>query len=96
MHAPSPPSTERVRGAWRRRLFWLWIAATIAVAAWVVLAQPFIQYFGEGYGFAAWVVPPLMILMGGAGLAWLAALVFSKPKRGAAAHRAQAPGRPRR
>lgn len=74
------PSAREIRGPWRRRLIWLWVVALCALALYVGIAAPFASYFGEGMALVAVVVPPLMILLLGAGFAWLVALALSKPR----------------
>ncbi len=74
------PSAREVRGPWRRRLFWLWVVSLAALALYVGIAAPFASYFGQGMGAVAVVIPPLMILLLGAGFAWLVALALAKPR----------------
>lgn len=76
------PATEPLRGPWRRRLFWGWIAATMVLALFVGLAAPFASYFGEGYAVVGAVVPAFMIILTGTVVAWLAALTLSRPSKG--------------
>jgi len=75
------PNSQDVRGPWRRRLFWVWIGITVVLAAYLAIAAPLASYFGEGYALVGVIVPPIMILLAGLGLAWLLALSMSKPKR---------------
>jgi anti-sigma-K factor RskA len=42
------PSNQALRGTWRRRLFWAWIVAAAAVAAYIALGGPITTYVGEG------------------------------------------------
>lgn len=72
------PSVRQATGVLRRVLFWAVVAITILAAAYLLIAAPFIALFGEGYAWAAVVVPPLMILLVGAGIAWLIAVASAR------------------
>lgn len=75
------PTARELRGPWRRGLFWLWIAGLIAVAIYLGVAAPLASYFGEGYVLVSIIIPPVMLLLLGAGLAWLVALATTRPRR---------------
>lgn len=62
----------------RRWTFFVWIALTIVVAAYLLIAAPFTAYVHEDLWLAAVVVPPLMILLLGIGLGWLIWLSSSR------------------
>lgn len=62
---------ERATGRWRRWVFVLWTGLTILAAAYVSVAGPFTGYFHEGMWLVGVIIPPLMILLLGLGLAWL-------------------------
>lgn len=64
-------SSERATGRWRRRIFLLWIVLTVAVAIYVAVFAPFATWFHEDMWMVGVVVPPLMIILLGAGLLWL-------------------------
>ncbi len=73
------PSNKKLRGPWRRRLFWGWVAASAVVAVYVGIAGPFASYFGEYRPAVAAAIPALMIFMLATGLGWLLLLVMSRP-----------------
>lgn len=68
-------SRDRAAGRWRRRVFLLWIVLTVAVAIYVAVFAPFATWFEEDMWMVGIVVPPLMIILLGAGLLWLLWLV---------------------
>jgi hypothetical protein len=72
------PSNQALRGKWRRRLFWAWIVAAAAVAAYIALGGPITTFVGEGKPLVALALPALMLFMLASGLAWLVLLVASK------------------
>lgn len=75
-------SERRAEGRWRRWTFLIWIALTIAIAAYIALTAPFASYFGEGMWMVGVVVPPLMIVLVALGVGWLLWLVTSSKSRG--------------
>jgi hypothetical protein len=74
-------SARVARGRGRRWLFRGWVAATIAVAAYVGLAGPFANADLIGDSYVAYLVPALMILLLGLSLAWLAWFVWGRDER---------------
>lgn len=72
---------KRAGGPWRRRLFYAWIGLTIVAALYFAIAAPLAGYFHQGFAVVGVVLPPLMILLLGLGVAWLATFV-SAPRRG--------------
>ncbi len=78
------PTNKELRGPWRRNLFWLWVAASAAIALYIGIVGPFTHYFGEGQPFVALAVPALMFFMLATGLGWLVLLVASRPRSGGA------------
>ena len=68
----------------RRPMFWTWVAITIAIAGYVGVAAPFATYFGADKAWVALIVPPVMILLLGIGLAWLLFFVVApgRPPQG--------------
>lgn len=79
---PRPGSeTARPSGGGRRRwLFRAWVGLTIAVALYVGLADPFALDRELPQSYVAYSVPPLMILLLGLSLAWLASFVWREPR----------------
>lgn len=73
-------SRRRALGPWRRWTFRIWIALTIIAAGYLAVVPPFAQYFGADMQLIGIIVPPLMILLLGIGLAWLVWLVTSSPR----------------
>lgn len=71
---------NRARGPWRRGLFYAWIVLTIIVALYLAISAPLAGYFHEDFTVVAVVVPPLMILLLGLGIAWLATFVSAPGK----------------
>jgi len=74
---PSSKSMSRLR----RPMFWIWIALTVAVAAYVAFAAPFVTYFGAAEALVAVIVPPVTILLVGIGFGWLVFYVIATPRR---------------
>jgi hypothetical protein len=73
-------SYRRLIGPRRRSLFWAWVGLTVLVAVAVGVYAPVAEYFGAGMRPVAIIIPPLMIVLLSAGLAWLVWLV-SAPRR---------------
>jgi hypothetical protein len=65
----------------RRPMFWTWIAITVVIAGYIGLAAPFATYFGAEKAWVAAIVPPIMILLLGIGLAWLVFFVVAPARR---------------
>jgi len=65
-------------GKWRRWYFRGWIAMTIIVAALVAVFAPFTTDGPGGTTTVGVVIPPLLIIGVGFGIAWLAALILSR------------------
>jgi hypothetical protein len=74
------PRAKTLRHTWRRRLFWLWVAASALVGTYVGIAGPFVSYFGEGQPIVALALPALMIFLLATGLGWLVLFVLSRPR----------------
>lgn len=74
-------STRRAIGPWRHWTFAVWVIATVAIAAYVALAAPFAEYFGQDFQYVALVVPPLSFILLATGVWWLIWLVTSSPRR---------------
>jgi uncharacterized membrane protein YhaH (DUF805 family) len=76
-----PLSNEALRGRWRRRLFWAWVVAAVAVAAYLAVGGSIATYVGAGKPPVALALPALMIFMLSTGIAWLVLLVASKRQK---------------
>ena len=59
----------------------IWVALTFVAAAYVLLAEPFAQYFSEDMWAVGVIVPPLMIILLAIGIGWLVWLVTSSRRR---------------
>jgi hypothetical protein len=70
-----------LRRKWLRRLFWVWIGGSMAVASYLLLAGPLTPYTGLDDRHVALALPLLMVLMLASGLTWLVMLVRSRPRR---------------
>lgn len=75
------PSVKTATGSARRLVFWGVVSITILAAAYLLIATPFIAYFGEGYAWAGAIVPPLMVLLVGIGIAWLLVVASARQRR---------------
>jgi hypothetical protein len=64
----------------RRWVFWIWIALTIAVAAYVGIVAPFTPVLDTNKALIALIVPPTKILLLGIGFAWLIFYVLFPPR----------------
>ena len=58
----------------RRSIFAVWIVLTVAVAVYVGIAGPLTSQLGNDMWVIGVVVPPLMIILAGVGVAWLVSL----------------------
>lgn len=76
-----PLSNEALRGRWRRRLFWAWVVAAAAVAAYLAVGGPIATTVGAGNLPVALALPALMVFMLSTGIAWLVLLVASKREK---------------
>lgn len=76
---PAPPRFRTIQRL-RRPMFWIWVAITIVIAGYVGLAAPFATYIGAEKTWVAAIVPPIMILLLGIGLAWLLFFVTAPAK----------------
>lgn len=65
----------------RRPMFWGWIAIAVVVAGYVAVAGPMATYFGADKAWVAAIVPPVMILLLGIGLAWLLFFVVAPGRK---------------
>lgn len=72
---------ETNAGNLRRWVFWLWIAITIAAAAYVGALAPIATILDMNKTFVAVIVPPVMILLGGLAFIWLVLYVLIPPRR---------------
>jgi hypothetical protein len=61
-------------------MFRIWIGLTVVVAIYIAVTGPLVTAFDEDMWLVAIVVPPLMILLLGLGLGWLA-WVVTAPRR---------------
>lgn len=74
-------STRRTLGRWRRVMFVVWVGLTIVAAIYLAMAAPFATYFHQNMWLVGVIVPPLMIVLLGIGIAWLVWLVTSSPQK---------------
>lgn len=74
-------SRRKATGRWRRWTFVIWIALTFVAAAYVLLAEPFAQYFRADMWVVGVIVPPLMIVLLAIGIGWLMWLMTSSRRR---------------
>lgn len=70
-----------LRGAWRRRVFWAWVAASAAIGAYIGLASPVVDNTGGNEALVALALPPLMFFMLASGAGWLVLFVFWRRER---------------
>lgn len=71
----TPDERRRERRRW---FFWGWTAITIAAAIYIGVAAPLVESFQTMPPLVGVIFPPLMILLLGIGLGWLA-LFVSRP-----------------
>jgi hypothetical protein len=80
-------STRSAQRNWRRGVFWLRIAGSVALAAYLSLAGPLVPYVGIDYAAVALALPPFMVLLLASGFAWLVILAQSRRHTAKANHR---------
>ena len=74
------PSNRSLRGPWRRRLFWAWVAGSAAIALLVGIAGPFADVNDGGRSVVALASPAIMFFMLATGIGWLVMLVTTPPR----------------
>lgn len=67
-----------LRGKWRKRLFWFWVAGTALVGLYLVIGGPLTAFTGLDRPEVALVVVPFLFLLLISALAWLILLVRSR------------------
>jgi hypothetical protein len=75
------PPRFRTMQKMRRPMFWIWVAITIVVAGYIGVAAPFAAFFAADKAWVAAIVPPVMILLLGIGLAWLLFFVMAPGRK---------------
>jgi len=75
---PEQSTSDERRRDRRRWFFWGWVALTIVAAAYIGIAAPVVESFRTVPPLVGVIFPPLMILLLGIGLGWLA-LYVSRP-----------------
>ena len=75
-------SRREMLTVWRRRVFYIWVAASIAVALVAMIGGPLVSTDGsEGTRWIAFVSPAVMALFVISGLGWLVLLMYSQRKK---------------
>lgn len=72
---------RNLRGVWRRRLFRLWIGASLLVAGYLAIAGPLSMMDGRAEWYVAAVPLALMAIMAVSGVLWLALFVMSRREK---------------
>ena len=74
-------SNRKLRGRWRRALFWAWVVSALLVFGFAAIGGPIADTLGSGRAIVALASPALMAFMLATGLGWLVLLVMSQPRR---------------